>query len=935
MFKLMLQKLLHKKWMVLCLLIGNILLIAIAASHPMYRNASFQKMLTNEFANFEDTTQTWPGLFSMSLTVKKDSGTSLTSAQKFTSNVASELKVNTYETMNHYSLVVSNAKSLMIRDDVEDKKVKIGSLSDLTNHVKISAGTLYQEEITSDGYIEAIISEAGMVEMNLLLGEVLEFTNLLDVNGNPLLIKIVGVFQQKETPDYYFQESPDSFTNECIISEDIFANLFLGANSSLYNIRCNWNILIDYESLTPSQVNYVIDKSDDLLHNVKWSSYITQTNYLEILTSYQEKEKRISTTLFILQVPVFVLLCAFLFMISGQMLSMEQNEISLMKSRGASKFQIIRLYFWQSLFLSVISFCIGLPLGKLICSILGSANAFLEFVQKSSLETAITTDVLLYSCGAATVSIIITVIPVIKYSDVSIVNLKQRQSRSSKPFWQKLFLDVILIVVSFYSYYSFSRKTSLVSESVMSGASLDPLLYFSSSLFILGFGLLFLRLQPFLVKLIYLPGKSLWKPASYASFLQTFKTGSKQQFTMLFMVLTVALGIFHATVARTIIANGEANTNYIDGTDLMVKEVWYSNAALAAIEPTVVFTYIEPNFRKYSELEQVTQATKVILNKECYLNTTVKIKPVKPTITVMGIHTKEFGEVTSLSNELLSYPYYDYLNALGSDTDAILVSSNFKSTYDYRLGDTLTFTNKDDKLVTGTIYGFVDYWPSYIPEESTLLPDGTYSTTENFIVIANLAKLQSAWGVYPYEVWMNVTGSTDFFYDWIEENEIHIKSYTDRTVDLVEIRNDTLFQGTNGILTMSFIVILILCGVGYLIYWIMSIRSRELLFGILRAMGMRKSEIIHMLINEQIFSGLFSIFAGAAIGIVSSYLFVPIIQTAYATSNQILPLILITDSSDMKRLFSIIGVVLLFCLVVIAQIIQKMKITNALKLGED
>ena len=38
------QKLLHKKWMVVSLLIGNILLIAIACSNPMYQGAALQKI---------------------------------------------------------------------------------------------------------------------------------------------------------------------------------------------------------------------------------------------------------------------------------------------------------------------------------------------------------------------------------------------------------------------------------------------------------------------------------------------------------------------------------------------------------------------------------------------------------------------------------------------------------------------------------------------------------------------------------------------------------------------------------------------------------------------------------------------------------------------------------------------------------------------------
>ncbi len=152
---------------------------------------------------------------------------------------------------------------------------------------------------------------------------------------------------------------------------------------------------------------------------------------------------------------------------------------------------------------------------------------------------------------------------------------------------------------------------------------------------------------------------------------------------------------------------------------------------------------------------------------------------------------------------------------------------------------------------------------------------------------------------------------------------------------LSDIKRDTLFEGTNGILTMSFIVILVLCAVGYLIYWILSIRSRELLFGIFRAMGMSRGEIIRMLLNEQMFSSLLSIVCGAGIGILASRMFVPMIQTAYSAADQVLPMQLITQSSDMIRLFGIIGIMLVICLAILAKQVFKMKIAQALKLGED
>ena len=107
------------------------------------------------------------------------------------------------------------------------------------------------------------------------------------------------------------------------------------------------------------------------------------------------------------------------------------------------------------------------------------------------------------------------------------------------------------------------------------------------------------------------------------------------------------------------------------------------------------------------------------------------------------------------------------------------------------------------------------------------------------------------------------------------------------------------------------------------------------MFGVLRASGMHKGEMFHMLINEQIFSGVFSIFVGIAIGKVTSKLFVPMLQTAYAATNQVLPMCLITETGDMLRLYGVIVSVMMMCLMVLIIIVFKLNIAKALKLGEE
>ena len=64
------QKLLHKKWMVISLLIGNLLLIAIACSNPMYQGAALQKTLSSKLANYIQSENDNPGVLSFTANLK-------------------------------------------------------------------------------------------------------------------------------------------------------------------------------------------------------------------------------------------------------------------------------------------------------------------------------------------------------------------------------------------------------------------------------------------------------------------------------------------------------------------------------------------------------------------------------------------------------------------------------------------------------------------------------------------------------------------------------------------------------------------------------------------------------------------------------------------------------------------------------------------------
>ena len=64
-------------------------------------------------------------------------------------------------------------------------------------------------------------------------------------------------------------------------------------------------------------------------------------------------------------------------------------------------------------------------------------------------------------------------------------------------------------------------------------------------------------------------------------------------------------------------------------------------------------------------------------------------------------------------------------------------------------------------------------------------------------------------------------------------------------------------------------------------------------------------------------------------------MFVPMLQQAYAASNQALPMQLITKTSDLIRLYGVIAAVMVVCLLVLILLIFKLNVTKALKLGEE
>ena len=641
------------------------------------------------------------------------------------------------------------------------------------------------------------------------------------------------------------------------------------------------------------------------------------------------------------------MLIFFIYMVSQLVINNERNEIAVLKSRGAGGGQIFNIYLAEGLILGTAALIIGPLAGFIICSFLGSSNGFMEFVQRVALPVNLSITSYLFALTGFSIFLVTMLLPVLFFSRASIVEHKQKKSRKKKKvFWKRYFIDLILIAISVYGLYSYNTRQEVLLITGVEGSSLpvDPMLFGISVLFILGMGMLFLRVFPLLVNVLFVLGKKKWNPSAYAAFIQVSRSGGIQQFLMLFLILSFAIGIFNSTAARTINRNAEDKIHYRIGADIVIKPHWdfESNSTSGSmpgpngeiveeISTGSPPKYIEPNFNQYLELDGVETATKVFRQSKVY----IKLPDGNfDYAELLGIIPNEFAKTAWFRDDLLPYHWYNYLNLLSQSPRAILLSTSMKDKYDLKTGDSVLISWKDQSSIEGIIYAFIDYWPSINPIGNSA---GLAGKSGSHFLVANLAFIHAKMALEPYEIWITKkpgTISAEIF-NAIEENSIDVIKITDAKQEIITAKNDPMLQGINGVLTLGFLVSIIIALIGFIIYWILSLKSRVLQFGIIRAMGMEKNKVTRMLVWEHLLTSGTAIIMGIIIGRIAGSLFVPLIQLVYASAEQVPPFKIVVLSKDFIQIY-IIGLSLIFIgIIIFRMIISRLNVHQALKIGED
>lgn len=809
-------------------------------------------------------------------------------------------------------------------------RAKVLTMTGLDKLITMSEGRLFNPSPSSDGTVDIICSTSAADILGLTIGKIyaMNASSLKTPGAHPnvpLQFRLVGIFELKKerlNSSEWFAD-PD-MVRSIFIHPDAFLD-FIVRKKQASITELEYFSIIDHRRVRVQDLSHHITAFDALEKDQAkvHPAIALGSSPKDVFMQFHGRYLAMQRMMLSLALPTLILILYYVFLAAGLIVDQRRGEIAMMRSRGASAFQITASFALEWAILGVLCIILGPPLGSFFARVVGASAGFLNFVDRKALPIVITSEAYYYAALLAGLMIFAATIPAAKATRHSIVSYKQDKSRvQTKPLWQRFYLDFLLIGVSLYGYRALALHQTMAAAA---GQLIDPFLFIVPTLLVIAIGLFLLRLMPIITGIsekILSHGRGV---SLYASLVEVSRNAGRYRPLILLVVLTSATGIYGAAIARTLDQNTQDHAYYSIGADAVIREKWFrmrpASSAIGAPPEMAVDTSrpYEPPFWVHQSMPGVASVARVQVSPSvsAYVNNRYVTN-----VSVMAIDPPSFGQTAWFRKDLTAKHPNVYLNMLTNYPYGAIVSKSLLSR-GMELGETITLQLHRQKI-DFIVIGAVEYWPTL------------YGDQQNFI-ITQLDYVTSQSSIVPYDIWVKLNPGAKLTPGLLhlQENKIELLSVSDTRSQLALSRRDPEKMGIYGIISIGFCVAVMIMVVGFLLYTFITIRNRFLQFGVLRAIGMSLQQLIGTLCLELLWSVGVGLGVGTILGHTISKAFVPFMKSTASLAGDIPPFLVIISGKDIGTIYSILLPVLLAALFGLALTLARLQVHQAVKLGEE
>jgi putative ABC transport system permease protein len=400
-------------------------------------------------------------------------------------------------------------------------------------------------------------------------------------------------------------------------------------------------------------------------------------------------------------------------------------------------------------------------------------------------------------------------------------------------------------------------------------------------------------------------------------------------------VLTLSLATFSASMAATLDAHLVDRAYYDAGADMRLTDFGQSTEAPApfgapagnaqapqakdAIEEA---KYLFLPVTEYLAIPGVTAATRVGRS-----TVDVMLANRRAKATFIGVDRAEFSQVAHWRDDYASESLGALMNLLADDPSSALVSRDFAAQQGLRVGDKLTVQMGSlGKIyeVPFVVAGYVNLFPTvYLEDTPALIGNLDYA-------------FEQQGGQYPYEVWLRLRDGTtqETVLAGARDLGLKIVDHSYAPDDIRTEQNRPERQGLYGLLSVGFAAAAGLTALGFLFYSVLAFQQRFVELGTLRAIGLSTGQLIALLGWEQALLVGAGMLGGTLIGVSASLLFIPFLQIRGGQHPQTPPFVVQVAWQQIGAIYLVFGAMLLGAVLLTIVLLRRMKLFQAVKLGE-
>jgi len=954
------KRLLSQRWLALGTALGLVTSVALAVSIPLYADAVYYRLLREELSGGSpeetvvhppfafmfrylgawSTPVEWEDVEPVDAYLSGPAGSALGLPQKF--------MVRYFKTDNFQIFPQEDIAYVDIKDPLA--WTSFAFASDIENHITILEGSFPAVAPSSqNSTVEVLVSESLALELGLQVGETyIAFARRETQEGKRTIqisARISGVWKATDPDEEFWFYRPEALDDVMLVPEETFLGRFSPYMDDEVYMGL-WYLVMDGSDVHAtdaapllSRITAVRQQASALLPDTR-----LDVSPVGALQQYWRAAGLLTLLLYAFSIPIIGLILAFIGLVVGLSVGRQRNEIAVLRSRGATAAQVVGIAVLEGVLLGVLAIAVGLPAGGAIARAIGKARSFLDFTLQSDLRVGVTMATLRFGVVAAGLALLAQVVPTIGAARHTIVTYKQERARVLRsPWWQRAWLDVLLLIPAAYGAYLLRQQGSITLP-VEGGAMANdpfqnPLLFLVPALGIFALTLFMLRLLPTIIASIawiasHTSGVGILLATRHLS-----RTPGFYAAPLVLLVLTLSLSAFTASLAQTLDQHLYDQTYYEVGADMRLVEMGESTETST---PSFAFGGGADTTSEEEEEEEEEEGPRwLFLPVSEHLKvpgvqaaarvgrytTSTQLSGGRQDGTFIGIDRTDFPNVAFWRGDFAPTSLGALMNALAVYPNGVLVPRSFMGQHALNVGDTfrvrvITYGQSNDLDLK--IVGGFNLFPTWYSEDGPLF-------------VGNLDYLfEQAGGQFPYDVWLQTDLDVD--YDQIVEDvrdlRLHVLNWNAPLLAVSAEQQRPERQGLFGVLSVGFVAAALLTVLGFLLYAFFSFRRRFIELGILRAIGLSAGQMTTFLAWELAFLLLIGVIAGTGLGAWVSQLFIPYLQVGTGPSAHTPPFVVEIAWLAIFRIYVLFGLLFVAALGGLAVLLLRIKIFQAVKLGE-